>query len=237
MTDIQKVASEKISQLAESGKIKEVIEESIEKAITQAIKTEFETYGSITTQIKKAIDEGLQININDLPFETYNQQMSVVVKQRLGNLFAGAASERFIEEIDKTLEPAPREITIVDFVNTICRFWYTDDWNSFDDYDEYATVRIEDHNWSTSIISKSLRIWKQLEATGYRASGENQPNMHLYISDGKIRINHEHKYNPYCFSETEAYVFKLYAAGTTITGIEDFDQDDCNLQIRESRDY
>ena len=234
MDNVQEIANAKIADLVESGAIKETIENSVQKAITKAIEQEFESYGSITKQIKEAIEEGLQINTRDLPFETYNQQMLVAVKLKLGNLFAGAASERFMSEMDKLLEPAPKEITIVEFVNKICKMWYSDDYDA-ENRDDYATVRTDDDGYSDK--SCTLKMWKQLESTGYGSRGENPPTMQLYTIDGAIRINHNHSYNPTCFSETEAYVFKLYAAGTKITGIEDFDEHECNLELRESRDY
>ena len=237
MTDVQEIANSKIAEMVASGTIKEVIEKSVEGAITKAIQNEFESYGSITKQIKKAIEEGLQLNLKELPFETYNQQMGVAVKQRLGNLFASAASNKFAEEMDKLLEPAPKEINIDEFINEICGFWRSDDWDDRDSRDDYATVELE-YRAGRSQKSCTLKIWKQLVDTSYRSRGNNQPTMQLFIINGKIRINHNYNYNPTCFSETEAYVFKLYAAGTVINGIADFDADDCNcdLSLREIMD-
>lgn len=78
-----------------------------------------------------------------------------------------------------------------------------------------------------------MRMWKQKTSSGYGSSRDLQPDLQLFIIDGAIRISHQQKYNPTCFSEHEAFVFKLYAANTRLTGIAEFDADDCDLMLKD----
>lgn len=232
MEDIQTIVNNHVAKLSEDGSIQATIEKSIESAITKSIEAEFESYGSITKQIKTAIEEGLQINLRELPFETYNQQMLVAVKTRLGNLFAGAASDKFMAEMDELLKPAPKEMPFKEFVETVVEFWKSDEYHDRDELDDYATAEIDDQRVGSGV---SFSMWKKKEYNGHSSlsSRKLSADLQLYIIDGRIRINHRHGYNPTCFSEHEAFVFKLYAAGTVLTGIDGFDADDCDLKLRE----
>lgn len=228
MKDIQTIVNDKVRQMIEGGAITGAIEKGIEDAISKAIDSQFKAYGGITKQIETALDDGLRINKSDLPFETYNQQMLVAVKAKLGNMFQGAASERFLQEIDKALEPAPEEMTLQELVEKVISFWKADEPWDADYLDEYATVETKENDHGGT----SIKMWKQIDSSKH-SSYKKTEDLHLYISNKAIRINHSHNYNPTCFQEHEAFIFKLYAAGTKITEIEGFDADDCDLTLKD----
>lgn len=229
MEQIQKIVNDKVQAMVDDGSIQNKIEVGIEAAIESAISQQFQSYGGITKQIEDALKDGLKINIKDLPFESYNEQMLVAVKARLGVLFQGAASERFMAEMDKLLATPPKEMHIREFVETIVGMWKEDIYYDSDGYDEYATVEVETE-LEHGLSGVTLKMWKKKMG----AYSSNQADIHLYIIDGAIRISHRQSYNTTCFESSEAFIFKLYAAGTIITGIEDFDPDDCDLTLKEN---
>lgn len=231
MQVIQDLVNKKVLEMVNDGTIQKSIESGVQKAITSAIDSQFQSYGNITKQIDDVLKNGLQINIKDLPFETYNEQMLVAVKAKLGNMFHGLAAEKFLSEIDKTLAPVPKEISIKELVETIVKEWKTEEPWDADNLDQYATVEIEKFDYSRN--SQTLKMWKQKESASSFSSRANSADLELFIIDGVIRINHKQHYNPTCFQEHEAFIFKLYAAGTLITGIKDFDADDCDLTLKE----
>ena len=239
MIELQQIVDQKIKAMTEDGTMAKRIEDGIESAINSAIESQFQRYGDITKQLENAISDGLRIKTDDIPFECYNQQMLVAVKQKLGNLFASEASSKFMAEMDKLLAPAPKEMTIVELVNTIAATWKD---NGDDELDEYATVELEEKDGCLR-DTFSLKMWKQKE-TGSRWSmtSSRTADADIFLSDSKdgshaIRINHKMGYNPTCFEEHEALIFKLYSAGTRITGCSDFDEDDCDLQLKDSEYY
>lgn len=228
MQELQEIVNAKVAKLVTEGTIQESIEKGIQNAIESAIDSQFHNYGNITKQLEKGIEEGLKINTSDLPFESYNEQMLVAVKTKIGGMFASEASSKFMAELDKTLAPAPKELSINELVNVITTEWKSDDpWND-DNVDEYATVELEQHKWGSTC--HSLKMWKQRNSSSFSTTSAD---IEIYISDGKIRISHHQRYNPTCFDSAEAFIFKAYAAGTTITGIEDFNEDDCELCLKE----
>ncbi len=231
MEAIQQIVNDQVQSMIDSGAIQKSIEANIEKSINSAIESQFRSYGDITKQIEEGFKEGLKVDFKDMPFEVYNQQMFVAVQTKLGNLFAAEASGKFMAEMDNLLEAAPAEMSLKDLVEAIAKSWKTDEPWDADNLDESATVEIEESRYSSK--SYTLKMWKQKESSGY-SSRTNSPDLQLYIIDGAIRINHNHSYNPTCFSEHEALIFKLYSAGTKITGLESFDEDDCELTLKES---
>lgn len=53
MKTIQEIVNGKVASMIEDGTIVKAIGDGVEKAITSAIKTQFESYGSITKQIEE----------------------------------------------------------------------------------------------------------------------------------------------------------------------------------------
>ncbi len=230
MKELQQIVNDKVLKMVEDGSIEKAIEDGVSGAILRAIKDQFRSYGDITKQIEKSIGEGLAVNVKDLPFETYNEQMLVLIKTKLGDMFKGDASTKFLSEMDRVLAPAPKEMPIKEFVETIAGFWKTDDPYDADDLDDYATVEIEETNYG----GFHLNMWKKKESSSSYSSRSRTEDLCLFVGkDGKIRLSHRQNYNLTCFSEHEAFVFKMYAAGTILTGTEDFDPDDCDLTLKE----
>lgn len=233
MKELQEIVNAQAVKMVTEGAIQETIEKGIEKAINEAINSQFKSYGSITKQLEKGIEEGLKINTKELPFESYNEQMLVAVKTKIGGMFASEASSKFMTELDHVLAPAPKEMSINELVSVIAKEWKSEEpWND-DTVDEYATVEIDQGKYSEDTYS--LHMWKKKESG--RFSSSTRADIQLFILNGKICINHRQSYNPTCFNAAEAFIFKAYAAGTTITGIEDFDEDDCELRLKEFEDY
>jgi hypothetical protein len=235
MQEIQTVVNNKVAEMISGGAIQEAIEKGIEQAVNKAINEQFSTWGNITKQLEKSLKEGLQINTSDLPFESYNQQMLVAVKSKINGMFKGEAAAKFMAELDKTLAPVPKEMPINHLVDAIAAEWKTDEPWDASDLDEYASVELKEHDGALS-GSYSLEMWKQKESCSSYSSRSNTADLQLYISDSKIRISHKSTYNPTCLHDEEALIFKLYAAGTIITGLENFDSDDCDLTLKET-DY
>ncbi|MBI9112425.1 hypothetical protein [Maridesulfovibrio ferrireducens] len=230
MKELQAVINDKVKAMISDGTIEKTIETSVEKAVTSALESQFEFYGSITKQIKEAIENGLRINTKDLPFDSYNEQMLSAIKVKLGNMFHGQAYEHFLGQIDDLLKPAPTELPLDDLLKDIAAMWKTDEpWNA-DDLDEYMTVEIKQWEHSSRLDEDwTIKLWKKEKSF----VGSASEDVRLFILGNKIRISSNHCYNPTRFDPAEAYIFKLYAAGTTITGIADCDPDELDLILKD----
>lgn len=70
----------------------------------------------------------------------------------------------------------------------------------------------------------------------YSSSGQ----IRLWLRDGNIAISHNMKINPTTlYRSADAYIFKLYAAGTKVVGLESYDPEDHedDLRIHDGEGY
>ena len=159
--------------------------------------------------------------------------MLVAVKQKVGAMFANEASAKFMQEIDRVLKPVPKEMSIKELIETVVILWKSDSAWNFDELDEQATVELEKDD-RFGLNSYTLKMWKQKDGSSSFRSRKGSEDLNLFIVNGKIKISHTQSYNPTCFSEEQTLVFKLYSAGTLITGLDEFDPCECDLTLIDS---
>lgn len=221
MLDLQQIATDHIKKLEQTGVIKTAIEKGIETAIIKAIDNQFGHFGSFSKQVEEVIKAGLKIDPDQIDFQVYNHQITTLIKQRLGNMFEGRSRDRFLEELEGILEPAPEEIDIACLIKEVVRLWGDEQASFYDDnVSEYATVTLEKRDWGED--SHTLTI----DNGSGRLSG-CKGVIELYLTGGKIGISHRMETNPtVLFRSADAYIFKLYAAGTKVVGVDAYDPED-----------
>ena len=225
MNSIQEVVNAKVQEMIDGGEIEKKIQESIQSSIESAIESQFKSYGNITKQIEKVFEEGLKIDAKYVQFDTYNQVMLSAIKTKLNEYFAAESSAKFMDQLDEMFQPAPKEMDIHDFVESIASKWKEDN-ETYYDWENYAHAELT--QGERPVNGYNLKMY--VESTGFRSSKEKE--LHLYIrEDGQIRISRRMKYNPTCMFGDDAFVFRLYAAGTKLTNIDNFDSDDCDLHV------
>lgn len=225
MKELQQIMNAKILQMADEGVIQKAIESKVEAAINSAIDDQFRGYGNMARQIEKLLDDKLKIDASKFDIPTYNEVMSKAISQKINNYFEEKAASRIMEKMDKLFSPLPETMTLVEFVNTICSHWKTEEPWDADDLDNYATVELE----SRSDGSYSLSMWKQ-KSSNYTSCSED---VSLYISDdGEIRLRH--LWNPTALFDEDAFIVKAYASNVTLTELENFDSSDCELELKVS---
>ncbi len=221
MKTIQDAVNNKLVEMSDSGEIDKIIGDSVEAAVKRSIKSLFENYGELGKQIKEGMEKGLRFNTDNLDFLTYNQQMSVAVNNKLKNIFNQEVADKYMAEIDKVLEPAPKEVSIYEVIETIIGFWREDD-DITNGYDTHATIELEESSSGNYFIVL-------ISPNGDKHSGDS---LHLFIhrEDG-IKISHNMAFNPTCLHPADSYIFRLFAGGTKITGLKEFDEDDIDTSI------
>lgn len=231
MQDIKEIVNNKVAEMDESGEIKKSIEDGVKAAIDRAISEQFESWGNITKQLEEVFNEKLNINKNSLNIPCYNAVMEGVINQQINEFFKGQAAERMKEMIKSKLAPLPDEMPLNDFVSMICKEWFVDDFDSRDEVDDYATVEISTDSRSC-LRGTTLKMWKKKESDSLYSSTPNGPDIHLYISENGTILG-DHAKDPYYVFDADALIFKAYAQGVKLTGLDDFDEDDCELSLKD----
>jgi hypothetical protein len=229
MKELQAIMNAKILEMAEAGTIQKSIETKVEQAIESAINDQFKSYGNVSKQIENLLNEKLKIDASNIDIPTYNEVLGMAVKQKINKYFESKAASRMMKTMDKLFAPLPEEMPLVTFVNTICTHWKTDEPWDADHLDDYATVEFEELDYG----GYYLEIWKQKSNSSTYSSRDNAADIHLYISkDGEIRLRHS--WNPTYLHNEDSFIVKAYASNLRLTGLEDFDTDDCELTLKDS---
>ncbi len=230
MKELQAIMNAKILEMAEAGTIQKSIEDKVEAAIESAINDQFKSYGDVTKQISDLLTKKLKIDADNFDIPTYNEVLGKAVNQKVNEFFETKAASRMMQTMDELFAPLPEEMTLTTFVETICKHWKTDEPWDADDLDDYATVELEEREYG----GYHLKMWKQKESTtSYSSSRSNPEDIHLYLSkEGEIRLRHT--WNPTTLHNEDSFIVKAYASNVTLTGLADFDADDCELTLKDS---
>lgn len=227
MKEIQDIVNAKVLEMSESGEIQKQVEDGVKQAIDKAISRQFESYGTITKQLEDAFKENLLLDKRSLDIPSLNAVMTEVVNANINEFYKGQAADKLHNLMREKLAPLPNEMTLVEFVNMICKEWFVDDLGYYDDVDDYATVELtESSRWHYA-----LKLWKKKESNYGR---DNSPDIHLVINKDSCTLQGRHgSTNPYYLFDVDALIFKAYSQGVIFTGIKGFDKDDCELQLKD----
>lgn len=219
--DIQEVINQKTAELIGNGTFDAVISKAVETAVTDAIKSQFGSYGPIRKQLDELMTANLKINPKDIAFAAFTEQMNVAIKAKMGGLFVSLALEKFNKEIDQLLAPAPASITLVDLVQEIaCLRARHGDFEDeiMRDSSVLAHVYVDTPSWAYRGSTESLNVFICF------GDERKKDGIELFLINGKIRINHSFEYNPTIFDPAGTLIFKLYAAGTEITEVQEWEE-------------
>lgn len=227
MKEIQDIVNAQVKAMSESGEIQKQVEEGVKSAINKAIDRQFESYGNITKQLENAFKESLLLDNNSLNIPSLNAVMTEVVNTNINEFYKGQAAEKLHSLMKEKLAPLPNTMKLSEFVDLICKEFRVEDYENFDEVDDYATIEFGKSNYSWF----ELKVWKKKENSYGR---DNSADLQLTISkDGTLQGRHGST-NPYYLFDVDALVFKAFSQGVIFTDFEDFDQDDCDLSLKDS---
>lgn len=236
MKDIENIVNESIKSMVESGSLEKIIHDKTKNAVESVITEQFGRYGTFTKEIEKSIKEGFKFNLKTIPFEIYSEQMLVAVKQQIGEYFRDVAGEKLKKSVEDIFEPLPDTMTFNDFVEKIVSFWreeYEEDGcDCHGEFSDRAIVEIKKTDYSDSAYSVS--IYKNSVTDTYSYSRKKYADVQLYFIDNKLKINHRHCFNPTCIYDMDLFIFKVYCSDISITDIDKFNEDECDLSIKEN---
>lgn len=228
MKELQEIINSQVKSLIDGGTIKKLVEDGVSKAIEEAFEGQFRSYGNITTQIKKTLDDHLKIDESQLEIPTYNHVMQTMINSKVNEYFHGEAMERFKVILDKAFAPLPDKMKLHDFLQLICDEWKTDDPCGRDDLDEYMTVEYE----RRSVGYYAIKLWNQKKSS---YSSTRTPDMEFTISSDRT-IMGRHRADPYFLGDVDGLVFKAFAQGIKFTDLETYDPVD-ESYVLQDKDY
>lgn len=228
MKELNELVQNKLNEMAESGAIEQLVSDQVEKLVANALSDTFRSYGPLSKKLEEAFKTGLDVDFGKIDYASYNQIMLTAVQGHIDNYFGRQMRKDLDEQIKTLLSVPPKEISLDDLADNLVKLIR----NNLDEEDDYLSsisFEVEERTYGNSLIVK------------LDTNGSEKEICHLYLgsdSVATIRINHRHNqpFNPTwprgLDGAISAYIFKLYAAKTTITKIEDFDADDHYSEAR-----
>tara|TARA_R110000851_G_scaffold162557_1_gene306412 strand:- start:3449 stop:4153 length:705 start_codon:yes stop_codon:yes gene_type:complete len=232
MKEILDIVSAKVLEMTESGEIQKRVEEGVVSAINKAISSQFESYGNITKQLEDTFKKNLLIDNQSLDIPSLNSIMTQVVSTNINEFYKGQAAEKLHALMKQKLEPLPNEMTINELINMICKEWHTSDHESFDDVDDSATIEIDNKYSMHGLVA--FKIWKKMKGA-YDSGDFIKITFSTDTKTGLSTLQGRHgATSPYYLFDVDALIFKAFAQGVKFSGLEDFDEDDCDLELKPS---
>lgn len=228
MKELNELVQNKLNEMAESGAIEQLVSDQVEKLVANALSDTFRSYGPLSKKLEEAFKTGLDVDFGKIDYASYNQIMLTAVQGHIDNYFGKQMRKDLDEQIETLLSVPPKEISLDDLADNLVKLIR----NNLDEEDDYLSsisFEVEKRTYGNRLIVK------------LDTNGSEKEICHLYLgsdSVATIRINHRHNqpFNPTwprgLDGAISAYIFKLYAAKTTITKIEDFDADDHYSEAR-----
>ncbi|HCG7649467.1 TPA: hypothetical protein NJ443_003695 [Vibrio parahaemolyticus] len=230
MKELQEIVSNKVNDMVNSGVVEKAIEDAVSKCITKVLEDQFRSYGELSKQMEKVIQDKLRIDPDRISIPTYEDQMIKVMNSTLNKFITSEAMVRFEKMAEDKFGALPTEMPVTDFINNIVEYWRDGDDFDKQDMSEEAEVQLEASPYGKS--SFTLKINSGKVTPRYSSYARAEEEVELYIIDGKIRCNHS--FDPYKTRDVESFIYRCYAQGVVLTGLADFNESDCNLIIKEN---
>lgn len=228
MKELNELVQNKLNEMAESGAIEKLVSDQVEKLVANALSDTFRSYSPLSKKLEEAFKTGLDVDFEKIDYASYNQIMLTAVQGHIDNYFGKQMRKDLDEQIETLLSVPPKEISLADLADNIVKL-VRDNLDEEDDYLSSISFEVDERSYGNSLSVK------------LDTNGSEKEICNLYLGSNPvatIRINHRHNhsFNPTCPRGLEgaisAYIFKLYAAKTVITGLADFDPDDHYSEAR-----
>ncbi len=133
MKELQEIVSNKVNDMVNSGVVEKAIEDAVSKCITKVLEDQFRSYGELSKQMEKVIQDKLRIDPDRISIPTYEDQMIKVMNSTLNKFITSEAMVRFEKMAEDKFGALPTEMPVTDFINNIVEYWR--DGDDFDKQD------------------------------------------------------------------------------------------------------
>ena len=209
------IMQRKFNEFCESGKIEELFQTQIDKAISEIIKDQFSSSGNIKKAIDEKIKSDLHLDLSGMSLSEHNLKLTQTIKNSLDKYFSNE-TKQIQERIVKELDYDHKEIKLSEIVDKFREKWCSE---KEKDYEDTMTVIIEDN--------KEIYIGSDCDMTKYSC----EVHIRIDISEKRegvwnvcYRDSDLKKDSIFSLSwEPETFLYKLYANKTIII-IDSYDE-------------
>ncbi|MGA4713098.1 hypothetical protein [Bacillus safensis] len=229
--DLNKMVMKSLTKMETEGKVQEIVDNHVANTIGSIVGDYFGNWSEFSKNLKKQVEDELQVNLKELDLASYNTFIMKAVKERLDDSIASEGVKRINETIDALLDSAKSEYSLSELVKEMAKEVDTDDFG----YDEYheMTMIIDD----TFSLSKIIYLDSENDKEKYDCKYKFWVNKETgKISNIQIKENRSHSRDVNEFDARaimrgfrglEEILFKMYARGSKLI----VDEENVELEI------
>jgi hypothetical protein len=228
MKELNEIVSQKITEMVKSGAIDKVIEDRIEKTISESIESCLKTYSDFGKSITEKIKDSLQCSGRDIEFPAYNIFISQIIQDKFKSVLESTSIKHLEQLVEKAIDPVTKVSKTSVLIDQIREEWADLARESGDDsikiessYNDdetalYVKITGPEHEGETVVTFYNFKnnednLWHigYINTNGHRLTGRSVMRAGTYTN------------------AVEDILFKYYAMGTKFELDEDFEDIDC----------
>ncbi|QDP63226.1 MAG: hypothetical protein Unbinned1520contig1002_24 [Prokaryotic dsDNA virus sp.] len=235
MADLSKAINDAVEEMGNDGTIQKIINEAATGMIKDAVKSAFNYNSPLKKKVEAAIQESIQIDLDQVDFSKHNTAMIHSISESFKNEMLVGQVTKMKEKIASFFSaPEKASYTVTEFTNELCKKIKDGCTN---DYEEDTTVHVSVEKGTCGYEYK-LNIGDRYSSRGDREC------IHIVIREnekrrddaGKIFIVHSPSIELGHGGGIEGWIYGLYSHGVTIVDCESFDIDNCDLTVWNDED-
>jgi hypothetical protein len=117
MDQLKQAVAAAFDKIVASGVIEQVIEKKLTETISDAIGTHLRSYGDFGKAIQEKVQQSIGVNLDRMDLPSYNDFVLKVIRTQMDAAMTGTAAKQLEENMAKLLAVAPAEITLEKLVN------------------------------------------------------------------------------------------------------------------------
>lgn len=227
MKELTAMITARLDHMAESGKIQELIDNQLNKTMTDVLSDSLRSYSDFGKQVKEKLEASLNDAIGGVSFPEYSKFITDQVVAATNEKLNAAASESLQEQLKDILEPVAKVMTPSLLLKNISSYFDHESSNVEFEDGAYLPIEWEMNGAETAI---ALKIEDELTVRFYDFRNKNE--WHIgYIEDG---TGHGRIITKGIEGATRAlglagYLYKAYCTGTIFPDLHKNQEDYISL--------
>lgn len=220
MKELTDLIVARMNHMTGSGRIVELIDNQLNATVTDVLKESLRSYGDFGKELKSKLEGSMGNAMGRVSFPEYSHFVGKVTTEILAAHYQDEIARSIQEQVKEIFEPVPKEMTIGELYQKIGRL--IDPEQDEVEFEDGHYVNVE------GILSENEdAFYLTIPTVGKLVMYDHRNEGSFYI--GYIEDNRENQITVSIGGATHAmgavgWLFKLYCAGTRITGVEHADE-------------
>jgi len=221
--DVQVVMNQVLDEMNESGALKRLLQEQMERTMKSVFEHMFSSYSDFSKQIESAVKESLKVDTEKLNLPTYNTLVAQVVREKLDELVRVQGVEKLQQQLDEMLTNVKETYSLQEIIDEMKR--EENEYLTCSSSGERITLNIDSHARSLTFIRFDPAVGVEKYRCKYGITVDTEDGrIHSVDIEGKKMDSNAMMGG---FHGVAKILFQMYATNAKLTDFDD--EDEINL--------